>query len=283
MHESNKKTSKKPIKILIKSSLNTSKKISNIKEEETQYKDNLLDNSFIEINKNKIIHENKLKEIEFLEKELNDIEKENDLILKKLSTIKNIKKNLEENYNKINNEIEKEKGELGQLKDINSSKNREYLELSRLRRESINNNNSNNSENIQNNNNSIRINTENDNNENDRFGDIFNGINFLLNISRLRRANEEENDESIRLNSISEDNNEEGPGMTIHQIQALPTSIYPRNNNNNEKCIICGFDFCYNDTIIKLRCSHTFHKDCLINRLTARNSSKCPTCKASII
>lgn len=283
MHESNKKTSKKPIKILIKSSLNTSKKISNIKEEETQYKDNQLDNSFIEINKNKIIHENKLKEIEFLEKELNDIEKENDLILKKLSTIKNIKKNLEENYNKINNEIEKEKGELGQLKDINSSKNREYLELSRLRRESINNNNSNNSENIQNNNNSIRINTENDNNENDRFGDIFNGINFLLNISRLRRANEEENDESIRLNSISEDNNEEGPAMTIHQIQALPTSIYPRNNNNNEKCIICGFDFCYNDTIIKLRCSHTFHKDCLINRLTARNSSKCPTCKASII
>ena len=54
MHESNKKTSKKPIKILIKSSLNTSKKISNIKEEETQYKDNLLDNSFIEINKIKL-------------------------------------------------------------------------------------------------------------------------------------------------------------------------------------------------------------------------------------
>ena len=281
MYESNKKTNKKPIKIIIKSSINSSQKLSNIKNEETQYKDNPIENSFSEINKNKISHENKLKQIELLEKELKDIEKENDLILKEMSIIKNINKKLVENYNKINNVLEKEKGDLDQIKEINSSKNREYLELSRLRRENINNN-SNNNENGQNYTNSSRGNSENDNNENDRYGDIFNGINFLLNISRLRR-NEEENDESIRVNSMSEDNNEEGPSMTTQQLQALPTLIYPRNNNNNEKCIICGFDFCYNDTIIKLTCSHTFHKNCLINRLTARNSSKCPNCKASII
>ena len=281
MYESNKKPNKKPIKIIIKSSINSSQKLSNIKNEETQYKDNPIENSFSEINKNKISHENKLKQIELLEKELKDIEKENDLILKEMSIIKNINKKLVENYNKINNELEKEKGDLDQIKEINSSKNREYLELSRLRRENINNN-SNNNENGQNYTNSSRGNSENDNNENDRYGDIFNGINFLLNISRLRR-NEEENDESIRVNSMSEDNNEEGPSMTTQQLQALPTLIYPRNNNNNEKCIICGFDFCYNDTIIKLTCNHTFHKNCLINRLTARNSSKCPNCKASII
>ena len=280
MYESSKKTNK-PIKILIKSSLNTSKKITNIKEEETQYKDNKFENSFSENIKNKMIHENKVKEIKLLQKELNDIENENDLLLKEMSIIKNIEKKLEENYNKINNELEQENDELGQLKQINSSKNREFLELSRLRRENMNNNNTDNNQN--NNNNSGRTNSENDNNENDRFDDIFNGINFLLNISRLRRVDEEENYELIRLNSISEDNNEEGPAMTTQQLQDLSTSIYPRNNNNNEKCIICGFEFYFNDTIIRLRCSHIFHKNCLVNRLTARNSSKCPTCKASII
>ena len=271
MYESNKKTNKKPIKILIKSSLNASTKISNIKEEETQYKDNQLENSFSDIDKNKKIHENKLKQIELLENELNDIEKENGLILKEKSILKNIKKKLEEDYNKIKIEIEEQNDELTQLKEINSIKNREYLELSRLR-----------SENMDNYSNSSRTNSQNDNNENDRFGELFNGLNFLLNISRLRRANEEENEESIRNNSMFEYNNEEGPAMTTQQLQALPTLIYPR-NNNNEKCIICGFDFCYNDTIIKLRCNHSFHKNCLVNRLTARNSSKCPTCKASII
>ena len=78
-------------------------------------------------------------------------------------------------------------------------------------------------------------------------------------------------------------NNEEGPPMTQEQLDDLPCSIYPRRNNNNEKCVICEFDFCFNDTIIILRCNHKFHKNCLINRLTARHSSKCPTCKESII
>ena len=216
MYESSKKENKKSIKILIKPSLKSSKKISNIKEEETQYKYNQLENSFSENIKNKMIHENKLKEIELLKKELNDIEIENDLILKEMSIIKNKTKKLEENYNNIKNEVEQETDELGQLKEINSSKKREYLELSRLRRENMNNN----IEHNQNNNNSSRTNSENDNYENDRIGDIFNGINFLLNISRLRRVNEEENDESIRLNSMSEDNNEEGPAMTTQQLQA---------------------------------------------------------------
>ena len=67
-------------------------------------------------------------------------------------------------------------------------------------------------------NNSSRTNSENDINENDRFGEIFNGINFLFNILRLRRVNEEENEESIRFNSMTEDNNEEGPAITTQQL-----------------------------------------------------------------
>ena len=67
-------------------------------------------------------------------------------------------------------------------------------------------------------NNSSRTNSENDINENDRFGEIFNGIQFLFNILRLRRVNEEENEESIRFNSMTEDNNEEGPAITTQQL-----------------------------------------------------------------
>ena len=121
-------------------------------------------------------------------------------------------------------------------------------------------------------------------NEANRFNDVFNGLNFLLNLSRIRRAYEEENDESRDLLNIEEeDNNEDGPPMTNQQLSSLVSSIYPRNNNSDEKCTICGFVFCYNDTVTKLGCNHLFHKLCLINRLTARRSSKCPTCRTSII
>ena len=93
----------------------------------------------------------------------------------------------------------------------------------------------------------------------------------------------EEENESVILTNSNNDEEEEGPSMTQEQLDSLEVSIYPRNNNSNEKCIICEFDFCYNDTLIILKCGHKFHKNCLINRLTARHSSKCPICKDSII
>ena len=93
----------------------------------------------------------------------------------------------------------------------------------------------------------------------------------------------EEENESVILTNSNNDEEEEGPSMTQEQLDSLEVSTYPRNNNSNEKCIICEFDFCYNDTLIILKCGHKFHKNCLINRLTARHSSKCPICKDSII
>ena len=102
----------------------------------------------------------------------------------------------------------------------------------------------------------------------------------ILRISRIRRENSNDEIPFIFLNN--RENNEDGPPMTYEQLQNLQSSTYPR-NNNNEKCIICGFDFCFNDIFTKLICNHIFHKNCLINRLSARQSSKCPTCKASII
>ena len=115
-------------------------------------------------------------------------------------------------------------------------------------------------------------NENNDNNEVDRMFDIFTGLNFLLNISRLKRAQYDDEDNSMRI-MRNEQNDEEGPAMTYEELQAFPSSTYPRNiNNSTEKCDICYFDFCYNDVVTKLRCNHTFHKNCLVNRLSTRNS-----------
>ena len=279
MLDSYKKTNKKSVKLYLKTSKITPKKISSIKEEETEYKNNQKENSFSD-NNNKINHENYIKLIEGLNNELNDLEKQNDLILKEISSLKIQQNDFEEKYNEIKEEIETENEELNDLKETNITKNREYLELLRRRHQQIREIHSNEEGSQESNNNTSRNNSENENNDLNRLTDMMNGLNFLLSISRLRRANEEENDESIRSN---EHNNEEGPPMTNAQLQALPSSIYPRNNNSDEKCEICGFVFCYKDTITKLSCNHTFHKDCLVNRLSARNSSKCPTCKASII
>ena len=41
---------------------------------------------------------------------------------------------------------------------------------------------------------------------------------------------------------MRKDNNY-GPVMTDEQLHVLPISYYPRNNNSNEKCIICDFLF----------------------------------------
>ena len=298
MHESIKKSSKKKVKLFLKPKDNPSAKISSNILEETEYKEkdknNQNDNLFLEKNinnQNKILHEKNIKEIELLQQQLNELEKKNKLIEKEKIILKNKQKDLEENFDILNKELQKEKAELNELKEANQAKNREYIRLQDIKNRHMNNNNrnnnnsnDNNAERNQDNNNTSINNSENSENENDRFGDIFNGLNFLLNISRLRRAYEEENDESrLHSNNLEEENNEEDPGMTNEQLQALESSIYPRNNNSDEKCTICEFVFCYNDTVIKLKCNHIFHKDCLINRLSARHSSKCPTCKDSII
>lgn len=274
MYENNKKSNKNPTKIFLKSSL-----------KENQIKENQKEVS-LESKKNKEIHEKKLKEIQRLEKELNNIEKQNELTSKELYSLKIKYNNLTEKEEKINNEVENENRELEQLKEINITKNREYRHLLELRNRQINNNTSNNNNDTNQNNTSNRNNTNSNNeNENVREDELLNGLNFLLTISRIRRSIEEEGRNESSINEIlnNRHNNDEGPPMTYNQLQALPSTIYSNRNNSSEKCIICGFDFCYNDEITKLRCEHTFHKNCLVNRLRARNSSKCPTCKTSVI
>ena len=216
------------------------------------------------INKNDKTHENNLKLIESLQKELLNLQKENTEISKNIISLKKDNKQFNDEYNKINNDIQIQKNECENLKQESISKKREFLNLimTRTQRERalnliervINNARRNNAANIRN-----------------RRAEL-NRIAFRSAIERLvdlyRRRRDDEND----------------PPIPYEQIQNLPSSFYPRNNRNNEKCTLCGFVFCYNDVIIKLaNCNHIFHKNCLVNRLTIRQSSRCPICKTSVL
>ena len=262
----NNKTSGKPIKIFLKTS--STNNITNNPEEKNINKEN--SNNYGEKNINQILHENYLKEIEFLKNDLEELDKENESITEQLLSEKLSQINLEQKYNKINDKYIKESHALNELKEINEAKNYQFQQLNRIRQQQLNDLNEHNENNSNNNDNGLN-----------NLEEVVTGINFLLNISRFRRPMDDEVDNSVVITNSN--NDEEGPPMTQEQLDSLPCSLYPRHNVLNEKCVICEFDFCYNDTVIKLRCDHKFHKNCLINRLTARNSSKCPTCKASII
>ena len=262
----NNKTSGKPIKIFLKTS--STNNITNNPEEKNINKEN--SNNYGEKNINQILHENYLKEIEFLKNDLEELDKENESVTEQLLSEKLSQINLEQKYNKINDKYIKESHALNELKEINEAKNYQFQQLNRIRRQQLNDLNEHNENNSNNNDNGLN-----------NLEEVVTGINFLLNISRFRRPMDDEVDNSVVITNSN--NDEEGPPMTQEQLDSLPCSLYPRHNVLNEKCVICEFDFCYNDTVIKLRCDHKFHKNCLINRLTARNSSKCPTCKASII
>ena len=262
----NNKTSGKPIKIFLKTS--STNNITNNPEEKNINKEN--SNNYGEKNINQILHENYLKEIEFLKNDLEELDKENESVTEQLLSEKLSQINLEQKYNKINDKYIKESHALNELKEINEAKNYQFQQLNRIRQQQLNDLNEHNENNSNNNDNGLN-----------NLEEVVTGVNFLLNISRFRRPMDDEVDNSVVITNSN--NDEEGPPMTQEQLDSLPCSLYPRHNVLNEKCVICEFDFCYNDTVIKLRCDHKFHKNCLINRLTARNSSKCPTCKASII
>ena len=306
MNRSNKKTStyqnkyrnysnKKPTKIFIDSS----KKVTKLEDDEKQAQDNKneikKEEPSLEEQKqkrDKIIHENNLKVIDVLQSELDKIEKENELILEEMNRLKDQEKELSQNYEKIRDDIEGEKDEIEDLKEINEEKNREYLQLVHLRhRQIMDNPNTHSTERDSNNHRNENRNNNNNQraeNPNNRLtlGDFMDG---LLNILSIRRDNEGvEGGRGMRDSPFfvlhNREDNEDGPPMSYQQLQDLPSSIYPRNNYNNEKCTICGFDFCYQDLVTKIeKCNHTFHKNCLVNRLSARHASKCPTCKISII
>ena len=194
------------------------------------------------------LHEDNLKQIEKLEKELSELDKEYNFTSNKINSLKNTEKEQIDKCNKINNEIITQNRQLKNLKEINDLKNKEYNRLRDQHREMI-----------------IR-----------HIRGIHSAVMNELNRQTLHRFFDR-----LRLRRL----NNIGPPITNEQIQALPISYYPyRHNSSNQKCTICEFPFCYNDVIIKLRrCNHIFHKACLTNSLISTRASVCPICKTSLI
>ena len=221
-------------------------------------KNNNSDNYGKAMNKSKVekdssSHEENEKQIEKLLQELNDIEKENKLINTEINSLKKMEREQEKESNKIMREINKNNLDLNKLKEINATKNDKYLQLRNLHRDML-------IRDIR----SIHRETVNELNRHS----LHRFFERLVRIYRGRDQSQEENN----------------PPLTNEQIQTLPVSTYPRNNNRDEKCVLCGFPFCYNDTVIKLRrCNHIFHRACLINTLTVSRSSLCPTCRLPVI
>ena len=273
MYESGKKPNK-PIKLYLNTAaLSASKKALNTND---LNKDNY-ESSENDIRK---IHESQLLKIQQLEKELKQIENQNELVENEMKVLTSEQNKLSDKYNKIIKEIDFEKINLEKIKDKNRLKNHEYLQKLRIKEEIDNKENIRYGQDGENNSNT----NSNDNDEN-RFTDALNGFNFLLNLSRFRRmaAEEEEEDDNDNNEDNDDGHNDEGPPLTYNQLQSLPSSKYLKKDNSTEKCIICEFEFCYNDEVTTLKCNHSFHKNCIINRLRARNSSKCPNCRTSII
>ena len=194
------------------------------------------------------LHEDNLKQLEKLEKELYDLDKEYNLTTNKINSLKNIANEQNDNHNKINKEIITQKRQLNDMKTINDKKNKELNQLKDQHRQMI-----------------IR-----------HIRGVHSAVMNELNRQTLHRFFER-----LRLRR----QNNIGPPITNEQIQALPISYYPyRNNYSNQKCTICEFPYCYNDVIIKLRrCNHIFHKACLTNSLISTRASICPICRTSLI
>ena len=273
----------KPTKITIDST-----KIPEKKEEEKKIQSTELNKEQDpQQKKDKIIHENNLTVIQLLQNDLNKLEEEEKLINEEVDQIKQEEKDLTEKFDLIKNDIEEETGKLEELKDINEDKNRLLLRLLHLRHQQIMQNANNISNSINNNNNSSNTNPQQrpepgiPSNVLNTFtlGEVMDGIIRITNINR--ESNEPPQFPFIYIPRA--ESNEDGPPMSYQQLQALPSYNY-QGRNSSEKCIICDFDLCFNDLVTRLsKCNHIFHKNCLVNRLSTRRSSKCPNCKVSII
>ena len=239
-------------------------------------------------------HEENLKKIKELENLIEELNKKNNSLTSKIDNLKKEKANLDKDLKEKDDEEKELNEELDNIKNINEEKNREYLHLMQENHHQQRNNNLNNN-NI-NNNRQINNDGNNNNNEegNQSVNDVFRrilrlqGQVFADNNNEGRGQNninsEEKSINDSNVDLIRELDEDLGPPMTFMQIEALPVEKYPKKEIYDEKCILCGFNLYYNDSITKLQqCQHTFHKECLGNFLLQKLASKCPICKISLI
>ena len=92
---------------------------------------------------------------------------------------------------------------------------------------------------------------------------------------------DEDNASYEELMKLDEDNFDKGKGFSEQQLKKLRIEPY-RNPNpkNKESCSICMSELNTKDFIIKLNCSHIFHKDCIKEWLARKKT--CAICKVEV-
>ena len=72
-------------------------------------------------------------------------------------------------------------------------------------------------------------------------------------------------------------------GLTKKQIKKIPKVIYNRNkfSNNDNKCVVCQYEFKNGEEVTKLSCGHLFHSECVDTWLS--KNKVCPMCHKEII
>ena len=73
---------------------------------------------------------------------------------------------------------------------------------------------------------------------------------------------------------------EPGHGADQEEISELPTYTFNPSQHSSEKCSVCLSDLQEGEQVMKLRCFHTFHKDCITDWLVRK--AECPICKTPI-
>ena len=72
-------------------------------------------------------------------------------------------------------------------------------------------------------------------------------------------------------------------GLTKKQIKKIPKVIYNRNKfkNDDNKCVVCQYEFKNGETVTQLTCGHLFHSECVDTWLS--KNKICPMCHKEII
>lgn len=72
-------------------------------------------------------------------------------------------------------------------------------------------------------------------------------------------------------------------GLTKKQIKKIPKIIYNKNKfkDDDNKCVVCQYEFKNGENVTKLSCGHLFHSDCVDTWLS--KNKVCPMCHKEII
>lgn len=274
--------------------LTNSKFISRVKYTSSSQK-NKMKSPHIKDNKHIQIKINKLKSSEQIQQQLQQEERNNLLKQKQIHIQKDTIKILTDEIDKARKELLNTKKDISRLESIHNSKKKDLDELiSKLSKtnESI--------EALQKENNDLQrkifiLQNNLSQRQNQRENNIeqirsFRFLETLLLSQILNSVEDNENNGDIVSNidnmtyeellELEEKIGNVSKGLDNIQIKNIPIDLYKKGKYNNDKCIICQYEYKLREKVKLLPCKHIFHPECIDEWL--KNEKKCPFCKTEV-